>query len=688
MADQNKKNQQEPDIHQLLKVRREKLAELQNAGKDPFQITKYNQTHHSLEVKKLYEEHEAEILAGRAPLNTEGMDEAQAREALNADYNERRAIMDAQPIHVSIAGRMMFKRVMGKASFCNIRDLQGTIQVYVAKDAIGEESYADFKKSDIGDIYGVEGFAFRTKTGEISIHAEKMTLLSKSLQILPEKYHGITDTDMRYRQRYVDLIMNEDVKKTFIKRSLILKEIRNFLSGRDFMEVETPTLVSNAGGAAARPFETHYNALNEDVKLRISLELYLKRLIVGGLERVFEIGRVYRNEGVDTRHNPEFTLMELYQAYTDYEGMMELTESMFRYLAEKVCGSTKISYNGIEIDFGKPFERLTMNDAIKKYAGIDFDAVETDEEAKQLAKEHHIEFENRHTKGDIINLFFEEYCEKELIQPTFIMDHPLAISPLTKKKPSDPNKVERFELFINTWEMCNAYSELNDPIDQRERFAQQDANAAAGDDEAQHTDEDFLNALEIGMPPTGGIGYGIDRLVMLLTDSPAIRDVLLFPTMKTLDPKKAENKAEKAAVNGSAEDAIVSAPSVQIDLSKVKIEPLFADDVDFETFSKSDFRVVKIEACEAVPKSKKLLKFTLNDGTDRKRTILSGIHEYYEPEELVGKTCVAITNLPPRKMMGIDSEGMLISAVYEYDGREGLNLLMLDDSIPAGAKLY
>ena len=538
MADQNKKNQQEPDIHQLLKVRREKLAELQNAGKDPFQITKYNQTHHSLEVKKLYEEHEAEILAGRAPLNTEGMDEAQAREALNADYNERRAIMDAQPIHVSIAGRMMFKRVMGKASFCNIRDLQGTIQVYVAKDAIGEESYADFKKSDIGDIYGVEGFAFRTKTGEISIHAEKMTLLSKSLQILPEKYHGITDTDMRYRQRYVDLIMNEDVKKTFIKRSLILKEIRNFLSGRDFMEVETPTLVSNAGGAAARPFETHYNALNEDVKLRISLELYLKRLIVGGLERVFEIGRVYRNEGVDTRHNPEFTLMELYQAYTDYEGMMELTESMFRYLAEKVCGSTKISYNGIEIDFGKPFERLTMNDAIKKYAGIDFDAVETDEEAKQLAKEHHIEFENRHTKGDIINLFFEEYCEKELIQPTFIMDHPLSISPLTKKKPSDPNKVERFELFINTWEMCNAYSELNDPIDQRERFAQQDANAAAGDDEAQHTDEDFLNALEIGMPPTGGIGYGIDRLVMLLTDSPAIRDVLLFPTMKSLPNDK------------------------------------------------------------------------------------------------------------------------------------------------------
>ena len=679
---------QEQDLNQLLKVRRDKLADLQAAGKDPFQITKYNQTHHSAEVKELYNAHEAKILAGRAPLNTEGMDEAQAKEAQNADYNERRAIMDAQPIHVSIAGRMMFKRVMGKASFCNIRDLQGTIQVYVARDAIGEESYADFKKSDIGDIYGVEGYAFRTKTGEVSVHAEKMTLLSKSLQILPEKYHGITDTDMRYRQRYVDLIMNEDVKNTFIKRSQIIKEIRTFLAGRDFMEVETPTLVSNAGGAAARPFETHYNALNEDVKLRISLELYLKRLIVGGLERVFEIGRVYRNEGVDTRHNPEFTLMELYQAYTDYEGMMELTESMFRYLAEKVCGSTKFTYNGIEIDFGKPFERLTMNDAIKKYAGIDFDAVETDEEAKRLADERHIEYEERHTKGDIINLFFEEYCEKELIQPTFIMDHPLSISPLTKKKPSDPNKVERFELFINTWEMCNAYSELNDPIDQRERFAQQDANAEAGDDEAQHTDEDFLNALEIGMPPTGGIGYGIDRLVMLLTDSPAIRDVLLFPTMKTLEPKRAENKAEKAAVNGSAEDATVSAPSVQIDLSKVKIEPLFADDVDFETFSKSDFRVVKIEACEAVPKSKKLLKFTLNDGTDRKRTILSGIHEYYEPEELVGKTAIAIVNLPPRKMMGIDSEGMLISAVHEEDGHEGLNLLMVDDRIPAGAKLY
>ena len=678
-------NKQEQDIHQLLKVRREKLSELQNAGKDPFQITKYDQTHHSAEVKSLYEAHEAEILAGRAPLNTEGMDEAQAREALNADYNERRAIMDAQPIHVSIAGRMMFKRVMGKASFCNIRDLQGTIQVYVAKDAIGEESYADFKKSDIGDIYGVEGYAFRTKTGEVSIHAEKMTLLSKSLQILPEKYHGITDTDMRYRQRYVDLIMNEDVKETFIKRSKIIKEIRSFLAGRDFMEVETPTLVSNAGGAAARPFETHYNALNEDVKLRISLELYLKRLIVGGLERVFEIGRVYRNEGVDTRHNPEFTLMELYQAYTDYEGMMELTESMFRYLAEKVCGSTKITYNGIEIDFGKPFARLTMNDAIKKYAGVDFDAVETDEEAKKLADERHIEYEARHTKGDIINLFFEEYCEKELIQPTFIMDHPLAISPLTKKKPSDPSKVERFELFINTWEMCNAYSELNDPIDQRERFAQQDANAEAGDDEAQHTDEDFLNALEIGMPPTGGIGYGIDRLVMLLTDSPAIRDVLLFPTMKSLDAKKGEGKAEKAVENAAVAEEKVAE---KIDFSNVKIEPLFEEMIDFDTFAKADYRAVKILECEAVPKSKKLLKFTLDDGTDRKRTILSGIHEYYEPEDLIGKTAIAIVNLPPRKMMGIDSEGMLISAVHEEDGHEGLNLLMVNDRIPAGAKLY
>lgn len=537
MAQEQNNNQknQEQDVNQLLKVRREKLAALQEAGKDPFQITKYDQTHHTSDAKELYAAHEAELLAGRPEPVVEGLDEQQAKDVLNADYNERRAIMDASPIEVSIAGRMMFKRVMGKASFCNIQDLKGKIQVYVARDAIGEEAYADFKKSDIGDIYGIKGYVFRTKTGEISIHAVEMTMLTKSLQILPEKFHGLTDTDTRYRQRYVDLIMNEESRDVFIKRSQIIKEIRNFLAGRDFMEVETPTLVSNAGGAAARPFETHYNALDEDVKLRISLELYLKRLIVGGLERVYEIGRVYRNEGVDTRHNPEFTLMELYQAYTDYEGMMELTESMFKYVAEKVCGTTKITYNGIEIDLGKPFERLTMNDAIRKYAGIDFDTVATDEEAKALAKEHHIEFEERHTKGDIINLFFEEYCEKNLIQPTFIMDHPLAISPLTKKKPSDPEKVERFELFINTWEMCNAYSELNDPIDQRERFAQQDKNAEAGDDEAQHTDEDFLNALSIGMPPTGGIGYGIDRLVMLLTDSQAIRDVLLFPTMKSLD---------------------------------------------------------------------------------------------------------------------------------------------------------
>jgi len=686
MANQN--NTQGQDLGQLLQIRREKLANLQAAGQDPFQITKYDVTHHTSDVKEIYAAHEAELLAGREDPDTEGMDEGEAREIIKKEYDERRSIMDASPIRVSIAGRMMFKRVMGKASFANIQDLKGNIQIYVARDAIGEDLYATFKKSDIGDIWGIKGYAFRTRTGEVSIHAEEMTLLSKSLQILPEKFHGLTDTDTRYRQRYVDLIMNQESKDVFVKRSQIIKEIRKFLDGRDFMEVETPMLVSNAGGAAARPFETHYNALNEDVKLRISLELYLKRLIVGGLERVYEIGRVFRNEGVDTRHNPEFTLMELYQAYTDYEGMMELTESMFRYLAETVCGGTKISYQGTEIDLGKPFARLTMTDAVKKYAGIDFDQVADDEEAKRLAEEHHVEYEERHKKGDILNLFFEEYCEHELVQPTFIMDHPIEISPLTKKKPEDPNKVERFELFINGWEMCNAYSELNDPIDQRERFAAQDANAAAGDDEAEHTDEDFLNALEIGMPPTGGIGYGIDRLVMLLTDSAAIRDVLLFPTMKTLDPKKAENKAEKAAVNGSAEDATVSAPSVQIDLSKVKIEPLFADDVDFETFSKSDFRVVKIEACEAVPKSKKLLKFTLNDGTDRKRTILSGIHEYYEPEELVGKTCVAITNLPPRKMMGIDSEGMLISAVYEYDGREGLNLLMLDDSIPAGAKLY
>ena len=683
MANQNNnKGGQQQDVNQLLKVRREKLQNLQEAGKDPFQITKYDVTHHSSDVKELYNAHEAEILGDRKAPDVEGLDDAAKREVINNDYNERREIMDAKPIEVSIAGRMMFKRVMGKASFCNIQDLKGNIQVYVARDNIGEDSYADFKKSDIGDIYGVKGFAFRTKTGEISIHAEEITLLSKSLQILPEKFHGLTDTDTRYRQRYVDLIMNQESKEVFIKRSQILKEIRNFLAGRDFMEVETPMLVSNAGGAAARPFETHYNALNEDVKLRISLELYLKRLIVGGLERVYEIGRVFRNEGVDTRHNPEFTLMELYQAYTDYEGMMELTESMFRYLAEKVCGSTKISYNGVEIDLGKPFARMTMIDAIKKYAGVDFDQVPDDAAAKKLADEHHIEYEERHKKGDIVNLFFEEYCEKELIQPTFIMDHPIEISPLTKKKPSDPTKVERFELFCNTWEMCNAYSELNDPIDQRERFAAQDANAAAGDDEAEHTDEDFLNALEIGMPPTGGIGYGIDRLVMLLTDSQAIRDVLLFPTMKTLNDVNKKNDVKSKA----AEE--VKAEPEKIDFSKVKVEPLFEEFVDFDTFSKSDFRAVKVKACEAVKKSKKLLQFTLDDGTGIDRTILSGIHAYYEPEELVGKTLIAITNLPPRAMMGIDSCGMLLSAIHEEEGEEKLHLLMVDDHIPAGAKLY
>ncbi|WP_411327610.1 lysine--tRNA ligase [Blautia obeum] len=681
MAEQKKQ-----DTNQLLKVRREKLADLQANGKDPFQITKFDQTHHSLEVKNLYEAHEAEILKDHKTPDVEGLDEAQAREVLKQDYEERRKIMDANPIHVAIAGRMMFKRVMGKASFCNIQDLQGNIQVYVARDAIGEESYADFKKSDIGDIFGLEGFAFRTRTGEISIHAEKMTMLTKSLQILPEKFHGLTDTDTRYRQRYVDLIMNQDSKNVFIKRSQILKEIRNFLAGRDFMEVETPMLVSNAGGAAARPFETHYNALNEDVKLRISLELYLKRLIVGGLERVYEIGRVFRNEGVDTRHNPEFTLMELYQAYTDYEGMMELTESLFRYLAEKVCGSTKISYNGVEIDLGKPFARMTMNEAIKKYAGIDFDEVADDEAAKKLADEHHIEYEAHHKKGDIINLFFEEYCEKELIQPTFIMDHPIEISPLTKKKPSDPSKVERFELFCNTWEMCNAYSELNDPIDQRERFKAQDALADAGDEEANHTDEDFLNALEIGMPPTGGIGYGIDRLVMLLTDSQAIRDVLLFPTMKSLDGVNKKNDVNNTA--SEAPEKNVKTESEKIDFSKVKVEPLFEEFVDFDTFSKSDFRAVKVKECVAVPKSKKLLQFTLDDGTGTDRTILSGIHSFYEPEELVGKTLIAITNLPPRAMMGIDSCGMLLSAIHEEEGEEKLHLLMVDDHIPAGAKLY
>ena len=645
MAEQNN-NQQ--DLNQLLQVRYDKLHELQENGKDPFVITKYDVTNHSTDIVENFD------------------------------------TMEGKP--VSIAGRMMFKRVMGKASFCNIQDLKGRIQVYVARDNIGEEIYKDFKKSDIGDIWGVKGYAFRTKTGEISIHAEEMTLLSKSLQILPEKFHGLTDTDMRYRQRYIDLIMNQESKEVFIKRSKILKEIRNFLADRDFMEVETPMLVSNAGGAAARPFETHYNALNEDVKLRISLELYLKRLIVGGLERVYEIGRVFRNEGVDTRHNPEFTLMELYQAYTDYEGMMELTESMFRYLAEKVCGSTKISYNGIEIDLGKPFTRMTMNDAIKKYTGIDFDTVADDAAAKKLAEEHHIAYEERHKKGDIINLFFEEFCEKELIQPTFIMDHPIEISPLTKKKPSDPTKVERFELFINTWEMCNAYSELNDPIDQRERFAAQDANAAAGDDEAEHTDEDFLNALEIGMPPTGGIGYGIDRLVMLLTDSAAIRDVLLFPTMKSLDGVNKKNDVNNTA--SEAPEKNVKTESEKIDFSKVKVEPLFEEFVDFDTFSKSDFRAVKVKECVAVPKSKKLLQFTLDDGTGTDRTILSGIHSFYEPEELVGKTLIAITNLPPRAMMGIDSCGMLLSAVHEEEGEEKLHLLMVDDHIPAGAKLY
>lgn len=642
---QQQKNGQEPDLNQLRKVRREKLAELQQNGKDPFVITKYDQTHHSQEIKDQFEE-----LEGK---------------------------------RVSIAGRMMSKRVMGKASFCNVQDLKGNIQSYVARDSVGEENYKEFKKLDVGDVIGIEGEVFRTKTGEISIHASHVTLLSKSLQILPEKFHGLTNTDTRYRQRYVDLIMNPEVKDTFIKRSRIISAIRKYLDGEGFMEVETPMLVANAGGAAARPFETHFNALNEDLKLRISLELYLKRLIVGGLEKVYEIGRVFRNEGLDTRHNPEFTLMELYQAYTDYNGMMDLTENLYRHVAQEVLGTTKIVYNGIEMDLGKPFERITMVDAVKKYAGIDWNEVETLEQARELAKEHNIEFEERHKKGDILNLFFEEYVEEHLVQPTFVMDHPIEISPLTKKKPENPDYVERFEFFMNGWEMANAYSELNDPIDQRERFAQQDANAAAGDDEAEHTDEDFLNALEIGMPPTGGIGFGIDRMCMLLTDSAAIRDVLLFPTMKSQGAAKnaANNEAQ---ASGTAEEA----PAVKLDLSKVKIEPLFEDFVDFDTFSKSDFRVVKVKECIAVPKSKKLLQFTLDDGTGTDRTILSGIHEYYEPEELVGKTCIAITNLPPRKMMGIDSCGMLISAVYEYDGHEGLNLLMVDDQIPAGAKLY
>lgn len=656
---QNQKKAQE-DLNHVLQARRDKLAELQEAGKDPFQITKYDVTVHSVDIKNHYEEYQGK--------------------------------------EVSLAGRMMFKRVMGKASFCNVQDREGSIQIYVARDSIGEEPYKDFKKMDIGDIVGIKGTVFTTKTGEISVHAESVTLLSKSLQVLPEKFHGLTDTDTRYRQRYVDLIMNADVKDTFIKRSRILAAIRKYLGEHDFMEVETPMLVSNAGGAAARPFETHFNALDEDFKLRISLELYLKRLIVGGLERVYEIGRVFRNEGLDTRHNPEFTLMELYQAYTDYHGMMDLTEDLYRYVAQEVLGTTTIVYNGVEMDLGRPFARMTMVDAVKKYAGVDFNEIHTLEEARNIAREKHVEFEERHKKGDILNLFFEEFVEEHLIQPTFIMDHPVEISPLTKKKPENPEYVERFEFFMNGWEMANAYSELNDPIDQRERFKAQEELLAQGDEEANHTDEDFLNALEVGMPPTGGIGFGIDRMCMLLTDSAAIRDVLLFPTMKSLDPKKgasapdakAESKGEtaEAAVSGQAETVNVSVPSVQLDLSKVKVEPLFEDMVDFETFSKSDFRVVKVEACEAVPKSKKLLKFTLNDGSDKKRTILSGIHEYYEPEQLVGKTCVAITNLPPRKMMGIDSEGMLISAVYEYDGREGLNLLMLDDGIPAGAKLY
>ena len=646
MAEQQNQNKnanaKEQDIHQLLKVRREKLSELQTEGRDPFQITKYDQTAHSADIKDHY-----------------------------AEYDGK---------EVSIAGRIMSKRVMGKASFCNVQDLKGNIQCYVCRDDLGEDSYKDFKRMDIGDIVGIKGFVFTTKMGEISVHAHSVTLLSKSLQILPEKYHGLTNTDTRYRQRYVDLIMNEDVKNTFVMRSKIISCIRRYLDDLGFLEVETPMLVANAGGAAARPFETHYNALDEDVKLRISLELYLKRLIVGGMERVYEIGRVFRNEGLDTRHNPEFTLMELYQAYTDYQGMMDLTEDMFRHIAKQICGSTTIPYADVEINLGKPFERLTMIDAIKKYTGIDFNEITTTEKAKKLADEKGVHYEDRHVRGDIINLFFEEFVEEHLIQPTFITDHPIEISPLTKKKPGHPEQVERFELYIYAREMCNAYSELNDPIDQRERFKAQEAALAAGDDEANTTDEDFLNALEIGMPPTGGIGYGIDRLVMLFTNSPAIRDVLLFPTMKSLDSDKKSSKSSVAAPAAKTVE--------KIDFSNVKIEPIFKEMVDFETFAKSDFRAVKILACEAVPKSKKLLKFTLDDGERKDRVILSGIHEYYEPEELVGKTAIAIVNLPPRKMMGIDSEGMLISAVHEKDGHEGLNLLMVDDRIPAGAKLY
>ena len=648
MAENIKQTQPEIDLGEQQRIRQEKLKALQDEGKDPFVITKYNQTHHSADVKENFEE-----LEGKT---------------------------------VSVAGRMMSKRVMGKASFCNIQDLKGNIQSYVARDSIGEEEYKGFKKLDIGDIIGIEGEVFKTKTGEISIHATKVTLLSKSLQILPEKFHGLTNTDMRYRQRYIDLIMNQESKQTLINRSKIISAVRKYLDGQGFMEVETPMLVYNAGGAAARPFETHFNALDTDIKLRISLELYLKRLIVGGMERVYEIGRVFRNEGLDTRHNPEFTLMELYQAYTDYHGMMDLTENLYRYVAQEVLGTTKITFNGIEMDLGKPFERITMLDAVKKYSGVDFNEINSVEEAHAVAKEHHIEFEKHHKKGDILNLFFEEFVEEHLVQPTFVMDHPIEISPLTKKKPEDPNYVERFEFFMNGWEMANAYSELNDPIDQRERFKAQEELLALGDEEANTTDEDFLYALELGMPPTGGIGFGIDRMTMLLTDSPAIRDVILFPTMKSLDGVNKKNDVKNTA-SEVAEKNVEAAPE-KIDFPNVKIEPIFEEMVDFETFSKSDFRAVKILACEEVPKSKKLLKFTLDDGERKDRVILSGIHEYYEPEELVGKTCIAIVNLPPRKMMGIDSEGMLISAVHEEDGREGLNLLMVDNRIPAGAKLY
>ena len=648
---QEQKNVQEPDLNQLRKVRREKLADLQQSGKDPFVITKYDRTHHSREIRDRYE--------------------------------------DLEGKQVSVAGRMMSKRVMGKASFCNIQDLKGNIQSYVARDSVGEENYKEFKKLDVGDVIGVEGEVFRTKTGEISIHASHVTLLSKSLQILPEKFHGLTNTDTRYRQRYVDLIMNPEVKDTFIKRSRILSAVRRYLDGEGFMEVETPMLVSNAGGAAARPFETHFNALDEDFKLRISLELYLKRLIVGGLEKVYEIGRVFRNEGLDTRHNPEFTLMELYQAYTDYNGMMDLTENLYRHVAQEVLGTTKIVYNGVEMDLGKPFERITMVDAVKKYAGVDWNTVETLEQARALAKEHNVEFEERHKKGDILSLFFEEFAEEHLIQPAFVTDHPIEISPLTKKKPENPDYVERFEFFMNGWEMANAYSELNDPIDQRARFKAQEELLAQGDEEANTTDEDFLNALEIGMPPTGGIGFGIDRMCMLLTDSAAIRDVLLFPTMKSMGAAKneANNAAQSAPAEKTVEKAIAEVKETY-DFSNVEVEPLFKDMVDFETFSKSDFRAVKVKECEAVPKSKKLLKFVLDDGSGVDRVILSGIHDYYEPEFLVGKTLLAITNLPPRKMMGIDSCGMIISATHLVEGREGLNVLILDDKIPAGAKLY